>query len=983
MAPQASAEPSMPLTHQHLFSRELTGSLNAQARRHGLTLNTLLQAAWGLLLAQYTGRDDVVFGITVSGRPPEVAGVERMVGLLINTLPLRLRIRPEQTLAAWLGDLQSRQARLLNEQFLDLPQILRDSEHATLFDTLMVYENYPLDPNDRRALEADSELRIGMAPGHGGDLSHYPLSLSLLPGERLRLDFSYRPDVFSRADLDGQIRRYTRLLEVLAGDLDRPLGRVDLLDEGERARLLQTGIAPLQAPPPGGLHDAFAQAAAAAPREVALACNGQTLDFAELDARANRLAHVLIARGVGAEDRVALALLRTPDLIIAVLAVLKAGAAYLPLDLEQPAERLRDILDDARPVLTIGTAAATRALDGAAPLLLLDDADTRAALAAAPERAPVDADRRRPWSPLHPAYVIYTSGSTGKPKGVVIGHGSLANLFHHHKQRLIDPETARAGGARRRFALTASMVFDTSIEALLWLAAGHELHLIDEQVRKDTQWLVDYVVEHGIHAMDVTPSLFEVLLQDGLLERDDSQLCCVMLGGEAVGEAQWRTLAESPRVRGYNLYGPTECTVDACFASIDAGSRPAIGAPLWNSRAYVLDARLQPVPAGVAGELYVTGAFLARGYLDRPRLNAERFVADPFVAQSSGAGERMYRSGDLARWRDDGQLEYLGRADDQVKIRGFRIEPGEIEARIAEAGYAQNAVLVRDDQPGRKQLVAYLAAPEAGFDLDALRRLLAAQLPDYMVPAAFVRLPQLPRNINGKLDRSAAGAGLRQRQRARAARRQGAAVLHPGRRSAGAGAGRHRRQFLRPRRRQHQLDPVGQPRAQARVGDHRARCIPPADRGSAGGDGRAAAAQRSRAGAGADRRVAGHADHALAAGPARAGAHVQPVDDPAARRRFQRGPGPGAAGPARPPSRAAPVRGTRRSRRRAATAERAARRGARAGLPARGVAGGPGCGRTPTRDPRRRTQRARRARSAAAACCKPCACTTRTARSCC
>ncbi|WP_394540544.1 non-ribosomal peptide synthase/polyketide synthase [Lysobacter enzymogenes] len=749
LAPQASAEPSMPLTHQHLFSRELTQSLNAQARRHGLTLNTLLQAAWGLLLAQTTGRQDVVFGITVSGRPPEVAGVERMVGLLINTLPLRLRIRPQQTLAAWLDDLQARQARLLNEQFLDLPQILRDSEHATLFDTLMVYENYPLDPNDRRALEADSELRIGMAPGHGGDLSHYPLSLSLLPGERLRLDFSYRPDVFSQADLDGQIGRYTRLLEILAGDLGQPMGRVDLLNDGERARLLQTGVAPLRPPPHGGLHDAFAQAAAAAPQDPALACNGQVLDFAELDARANRLAHVLIARGVGAEDRVALALLRTPELIVAVLAVLKAGAAYLPLDLEQPAERLREILDDARPALAIGTAA-TRALDSDAPLLLLDSAEVRDALAAAADRAPTDADRRRPWSPLHPAYVIYTSGSTGKPKGVVIGHDSLAHLFHHHKHRLIDPESARAGGARRRFALTASMVFDTSIEALLWLAAGHELHLIDEQVRKDTQWLVDYVVEHGIHAMDVTPSLFDVLLQDGLLERDDSPLCCVMLGGEAVGEAQWRTLAESPRVRGYNLYGPTECTVDACFASIDAGSRPAIGAPLWNSRAYVLDARLQPVPVGVAGELYLAGAFLARGYLDRPGLNAERFVADPFAR-----GERMYRSGDLARWREDGQLEYLGRADNQVKIRGFRIEPGEIEARIAEAGYAQNAVLVREDQPGRKQLVAYLAAPEAGFDLDALRRLLAAQLPDYMVPAAFVRLPQLPRNINGKLDRKA------------------------------------------------------------------------------------------------------------------------------------------------------------------------------------------------------------------------------------
>ena len=751
LAPQASAEPSMPLTHQHLFSRELTQALNTQARRHGLTLNTLLQAAWGLLLAQYTGREDVVFGITVSGRPPEVAGVERMVGLLINTLPLRLRIRPEQSLGAWLDDLQLRQARLLNAQFLDLPQILRDSGHATLFDTLMVYENYPLDPNDRRALEAESELRISMGVGHGGDLSHYPLSLSLLPGERLRMDFSYRPDVFSMADLEEQIGRYARLLEILAGDLDLPLGRVDLLNEGERARLLQAGTAPVQAAPHAGLHDAFAQAVAAAPQAVALVCNGQVLDFAELDARANRLAHVLIANGIGAEDRVALALLRTPDLIVAVLAVLKAGAAYLPLDIEQPAERLREILDDARPAIVIGTEAGTRTLDRERPLLMLDSADTRAALADAPERPPTDADRRRPWSPLHPAYVIYTSGSTGKPKGVVIEQGSLANLFHHHKHNLIDRESARAGNARLRFALTASMVFDTSIEALLWLAAGHELHLIDEQVRKDSQWLVDYVVEHGIHAMDVTPSLFDVLVQDGLLERDDSQLCCVMLGGEAVSEAQWRTLGESPRVRGYNLYGPTECTVDACFASIDAGSRPAIGAPLWNSRAYVLDSRLQPLPVGVAGELYLAGAFLARGYLDRPGLNAERFVADPFAH-----GERMYRSGDMARWRSDGQLEYLGRSDNQVKIRGHRIELGEIEARIVQAGHTQNAVLVREDQPGRKQLVAYIAAPEtASVDLEVLRRQLTEQLPDYMVPAAFVRLQQLPLNISGKLDRKA------------------------------------------------------------------------------------------------------------------------------------------------------------------------------------------------------------------------------------
>ncbi|MEH6413517.1 non-ribosomal peptide synthase/polyketide synthase [Pseudomonas sp. CGJS7] len=756
LAPQASAEPFMPRTYEHRFSPELTLALNAQARRHGLTLNTLLQAAWGLLLAQATGRQDVVFGITVSGRPPEVAGVERMVGLLINTLPLRLRIEPAQTLKAWLNDLQARQARLLNEQFLELPQILRDSEHTALFDTLMVYENYPFDPNDRRALEADSELRISMAEGHGGDLSHYPLSLSLLPGERLQLDFSYRPDVFSVADLQEHIRRYTRLLDILAGDLDLPVGRLDLFDHGERATLLQSGSAELHPLPRAGLHDLFAQSVALTPQAIALVCSGQQLDFAELDARANRLAHVLIARGVGAEDRVALALLRTPEMIVALLAVLKAGAAYLPLDIEQPPERLREILDDAGPVVVIGSDAGTRSLIQSGrgedwPLLMLDSADTRERLAAAPTHAPSDGERRLSWSPLHPAYVIYTSGSTGKPKGVVVAHGSLANLYHHHKHALIDREAAHAEGARMRFALTASMVFDTSLDALLWLVAGHELHLIDEQVRKDTQWLVDYVVEHGITGMDITPSLFELLLQDGLLERRDSRLSCVMLGGEAVSEHHWRALAESPKARGYNLYGPTECTVDACFASIDPGSRPAIGAPVWNSRAYVLDARLQPVPVGVAGELYLAGAFLARGYLNRPGLNAERFVADPFAH-----GERMYRSGDLARWRDDGQLEYLGRSDNQVKIRGHRIELGEIEARITQAGYSRNAVLVRDDQPGRKLLVAYVALAEsADADLDALRRELAAQLPDYMVPAAFVRLAQLPLNISGKLDRKA------------------------------------------------------------------------------------------------------------------------------------------------------------------------------------------------------------------------------------
>ncbi|QCW27257.1 hypothetical protein FE772_18085 [Lysobacter enzymogenes] len=363
--------------------------------------------------------------------------------------------------------------------------------------------------------------------------------------------------------------------------------------------------------------------------------------------------------------------------------------------------------------------------------------------------------------------MIHTSGSTGKPKGVVVPHAALANLFEHHRDGVIADAARHAGGGRVRFGLTATFAFDTSLEGLLFLCAGHELHVFDDVLRREGEALLTHLRDARIDALDLTPTHFEQLQRLGLLDSGDGDGAraypsTLMLGGESVSESQWRTLRGHATVRGHNYYGPTEYTVDAGGLALDDGDeRPSIGRPLRNTRFHVLDARLRPVPAGTVGELYIAGAGLARGYLGRPGLSAERFVADPFAANPTAtaplqSGARMYRSGDLARWRRDGQLELLGRADHQVKIRGFRIEPGEIEAALAQIGFAANAVIAREDRPGHKQLVAYLAAPElAAADLLRIKSELAERLPDYMVPAAFVALPELPLTPNGKLDRKA------------------------------------------------------------------------------------------------------------------------------------------------------------------------------------------------------------------------------------
>jgi amino acid adenylation domain-containing protein/non-ribosomal peptide synthase protein (TIGR01720 family) len=456
-----------------------------------------------------------------------------------------------------------------------------------------------------------------------------------------------------------------------------------------------------------------------------------------------------VALGAGPERVVALALPRSPEMVVAILAVLKAGAVYLPIDPGLPADRVGFLVRDAAPGLVVTASSVHSGRPEGVASVVLDDPRTRAALESLPQTDLTDADRTRALRPDNSAYVIYTSGSTGQPKGVIVEHRNLANLLAAHRNGFL----ADAGGRRLRVALTAAFSFDTSLEGLVLMADGHELHVIEDAVRMDADAAVGYVADRRIDFLDVTPSYVHQLIAAGLLSHERHRPAMLMLGGEALGESLWRTLAQAPDTTGYNFYGPTECTIDALSCRVGDLARPAVGRPLANLRAYVLDGRLRPVPVGVAGELYLSGAQVARGYLNRPGLTAQRFVACPY----GGPGERMYRTGDLVRWTAAGMLEYLGRVDDQVKIRGFRIEPGEIEAALlAHPAVTGAAVIAREGSGGNKRLVAYVVpVPDDAVDLTGLRAHLASALPEYMVPSAFVVLGEIPLTVNGKVDRAA------------------------------------------------------------------------------------------------------------------------------------------------------------------------------------------------------------------------------------
>ncbi|MFD6173640.1 non-ribosomal peptide synthetase [Streptomyces coeruleorubidus] len=727
--PAPSFSDDLPRALVHTLSAEQSDLLREAARTHGVTLNSVLTGAFGLLLGAHTGRSDAVFGVTVSGREGE--GLADIVGVLLNTVPMWTRPRPDDTVRDYLSAVQTARVEAMEHEHLGLGEIQRASGHDTLFDNLFVLQNFL----DMDAF-AEMNARHGITSVKADDSTHYPFTWVVTPGDRLTVKLEYR-------DRDtGNARRllddYLRVLE----DLARSTGPVGALrglgPEPSRGERTDVGT--------DTVVDRFDQAADRAPERVALVAHGSTMTFAELRDRSRAVAGVLARRGIGPETNVGLAIPRSLDSIVGLFAVLRVGAAYVPLELDHPDERIAAIVEDARPevILTV-SAVSPRLTSLNGELIELD----RPLPEAEPyvTFAPDDPDRLR-----HPAYTIYTSGSTGKPKGVVTEYAGLTNMLINHQRRIFEPVLAEHGHRIFRIAHTVSFAFDMSWEELLWLADGHEVHVCDEELRRDAPRLVEYCLEHGIDVVNVTPTYAQQLVAEGLLDNPERRPPLVLLGGEAVTPTLWQRLAETGGTVGYNLYGPTEYTINTLGVGTFECQDPVVGVAIDNTDVYVLDPWLRPLPDGVPGELYVSGIGIARGYLGQPAQTAHRFVACPF----GEPGERMYRTGDLVVRRPDGNLMYLGRTDQQVKIRGHRVELGEVEAAFAAHPAVRFAAAVAQPDPqvdGSYRLAAYLVLD--GAELATVAADVGAGLPDFLRPTHYAQVDSIPLTVNGKADTKA------------------------------------------------------------------------------------------------------------------------------------------------------------------------------------------------------------------------------------
>ncbi|WP_143671081.1 non-ribosomal peptide synthetase, partial [Streptomyces sp. Ru87] len=740
--------PSTPMTRRVRRTVELTPEHTARLRgaagRAGVRLSRLMVAAVAACLHRVTGEQDLVLGLPVTARPDD--GTGDVPGMVSNVVPLRVAVRGDTTAAGLLAAVDREITGAVAHGRYRAEDLARDLGLAGGVAELAGPTVNVLPGGEHPRFGGEEAGIVPLWLGPAGDLA---VTVSRHPGGRVRIDFDADAAVCDPEELAGHERRFLLLLDAMAADPDRPLARVELVTGAERARLLEEfGAAPREVPELSW-PAAFERQVRCSPGAVALVyedragagpVGSRTMSYAELNSAANRLAHVLIERGVRPEDVVAVAVPRSAELVVSLLAVMKAGAAYLPLDADHPRERIAYMLDDAgaRTVVT------TRELAGELPpadsvaRVLLDEAATVAALHAAG-----DTDPGVPVPLDQAAYVIHTSGSTGRPKGVVVTHDGIGSL--------IATATDRIGvDADSRVVQFASAGFDVTVwDLVMSLCVGGRVVLVPAGRRVAGPALTDFVAEHGATHMILPPSLVAALPPDCELPEG----AVLVVGTEAVPNeliARW-----AGRLRVVVAYGLTEATVNSTLWAADPGRQGPvpIGRPDPNTRCRVLDAALRPVGVGAEGELYVAGRGLARGYLGRPGLTAERFVADPF----GPPGARMYRTGDRVRWCADGNLEFLGRADGQLKIRGHRIEPGEVEsAFMACPGIAQAAVLLREDHRGTERLVAHLVG-DAGADtraaVAAARAEVAGTLPDHMVPSAVVVLDgPLPLTPNGKLD---------------------------------------------------------------------------------------------------------------------------------------------------------------------------------------------------------------------------------------
>ncbi len=743
--PQQSA----PVHERHIefLPEDLTLALVDSARKHGVTLNAVIQTAWALLLGRMTHRTDVVFGGTVSGRPPSIEGIESMVGLFAETLPVRIEFRSTDRWIDLVKGVHKRQSRLMDYHYIGLAEIQRVSGLTQLFDTLLVFQNYPVIRN----FFAEMASGLYVTSIQGRDDSHYPLSIMVVPGQRLELSFSYRVDAFSHGRICTIAEELVGLLKAFVAQPEGPVSLNASCSELQAAAGYRLKGQPCDLPAVNGLAELIEAQVSRTSDRIAVVDGEHSFTYAEINQQANCLAHYLIDCEAGPEDMIAVILDRSIHSVLALLACLKCGAAYVPINPEYPPERIERILQLARPKVILSTSAWKPAAKRHS-VCPLDEQDVMREIMAKPRTDPRQQDRILPLDLNHPIYVIFTSGTTGVPKGVVMRAVAILNLVKWHDS---EPQE----GPPANVAQFTSLGFDVSIQEILHsLSTGKTLHIVPETARHDPEEFVEWLERNDINLL-FAPSLVIGALCIAASDKNiELKALTIIQGGEplVITEGLRRQFASGAGARRLlNHYGPSETHAVTAYRlpanPADWPSHVPIGSPIANTQMYVLNESLAPIQPGESGELYIAGVALARGYLNHPALTAERFVADPFGAP----GDRMYRTGDLVSVNEAGMLEFIGRIDNQVKIGGVRIEPGEIETALLRIeGILQCAVLVAEIQ-GKKQLAAYIVWQEnRKSGIADIRQQLRRILPEYMVPHRYCFVDKLPLTFNGKLDRN-------------------------------------------------------------------------------------------------------------------------------------------------------------------------------------------------------------------------------------
>ncbi|WP_416654229.1 non-ribosomal peptide synthase/polyketide synthase [Bacillus amyloliquefaciens] len=744
------------------ISSDLTLKMKQTAGKRHVTLNTLLQTAWAVLLQKYNRSKDVVFGSVVSGRPAGIPNVETMIGLFINTIPVRFRCEAGTTFAELMKEAQER--AVASQKFDTYPLYdiqARTTQKQDLITHLMIFENYPVDQY-MESIGRQNGSSITISNVQMEEQTNYDFNLTVIPGDALNIYFEYNANVYDRSSIERIREHFMQILHQVMTDADILVDQVELLTEGEKRSLLHT-LNDTSAPfPQIPVYQLFEEQSQRTPDQAAVIDKDRQLTYGELNKRANQLARTLRAKGVQADHPVAVISRNSIESVVGILAVLKSGGAYVPIDPEYPQDRIRYMLDDSQAEIILMQRDVREQLSCEGVTVLLDDESSY---------HQDDADLEPLSDASHLAYVIYTSGSTGRPKGVLIEHRGLANYIWWAKEVYVK-------GEKTNFPLYSSISFDLTVTSIFTpLVTGNTIIVYDGEDK--TALLESIVQDPRVDIIKLTPAHLQVLKEMNIA--DKTAVRRMIVGGENLSTRLAQSIHEQfeGRIEICNEYGPTETVVGCMIYRYDAvkdrRESVPIGTAAANMSIYVLDENRKPVPIGVPGEIYISGAGVARGYLNRPELTAEKFVDDPFEP-----GAKMYKTGDLAKWLADGNIEYAGRIDEQVKIRGYRIELGEIEAALHQEEAIKEAVVTaREDVHGFKQLCAYYVSC-GQITVSKLRKQLSQTLASYMIPAYFIEMDEMPLTSNGKINRKGLPApdfGLQDRAEYKAPRTKAEEIL--------------------------------------------------------------------------------------------------------------------------------------------------------------------------------------------------------------